>query len=174
MARSIIAVIVSYILMFVLTFLMFTGVYMVLHADGSFKPGSFEASNLWIAIAFGVNLVIAVIGGLVCAAIARGGKAPLVTFDVDGIIHVKSAAIARGGRGGKAPLVLAIVVFILGLLLAIPSLVAQKTNAGLVRSGDVPMMEAMQRAKEPIWVPLLFPFVGVAGVLIGGKLKRRG
>jgi hypothetical protein len=147
MARSILAVIASYILMFVLTFCAFTGVYMVLRADGSFKPGSFEASNRWIAIAFVVNFIVAVIGGLVCAAIARGGKAPLV---------------------------LALVVFVLGLLLAIPSLVAQKTNAGLVRSGDVPMMDAMQKAQEPVWVPFTFPFIGAAGVLIGGKLKRRG
>ena len=146
MARAIIAVIASYILMFVLTFLAFTGVYMVLHADGSFKPGLFLASNRWIAIAFGVNFVVAVIGGLICSAIARGGKAPLV---------------------------LAIVVFVLGLLLAIPSLMAQKANAGKVRSGDVPMMEAMQKAQEPVWVPFTFPIVGAIGVLIGGKLKRR-
>jgi hypothetical protein len=145
MARAIIAVIVSYIIMFVLTFCAFTGVYMVLRGDGSFKPASFEASNRWVAIAFGVNFVVAVIGGLICAAIARGGKAPLA---------------------------LAIVVFVLGLLLAIPSLMAQKTNAGLVRSGDVPMMEAMQKAQEPVWVPFTFPFVGAIGVLIGGRLRR--
>ena len=146
MARSIIAVIVSYIIMFILTFCAFTGVYMVLHADGSFKPGSFEASNLWIGIAFGVNLIVAIIGGLICAAIAKGGRAPVA---------------------------LAVVVFVLGLVLAIPSLIAQKTNAGLVRVGDVPMMEAMQKAKEPPWVPFTFPIVGAIGVLIGGRLKRR-
>jgi len=93
------------------------------------------------------NMSVAVIGGLICAAIAKGGKAPAV---------------------------LAIVAFVLGLLLAYPSLVAQKKNAGLVRSGDVPMMEAMQKAQEPVWMPFLFPFVSAAGVLIGGRLKRRG
>lgn len=147
MVRSIVAVIASYLLMFVLTFLTFTCAYMVLRADGSFKPGSFQSSNRWIAMAFGASFVIAVIAGLVCAAIARGGKAPLV---------------------------LAIVVFALGLLLAIPSLLAKRTNAGLVRSGDVPMMEAMQKAQEPDWVPFTLPFIGAAGVLVGGKLKRRG
>ena len=146
MARSIIAVIASYVLMFVLTFIIFSGLYMVLRADGSFKPGTFESSNLWMGTAFGASFVIAVIAGLVCAAIARGGKAPLI---------------------------LAIVVFVLGLLLAIPSLVAKRTNAGLVRSGDVPMMEAMQKAQEPDWAPFALPFIGAAGVLIGAKLKRR-
>ena len=144
MIRAILAVIVSYVLMFVLMFLAFTGVYLVLRADGAFKPGSFEASSTWIAIAFVVNFVVAVIGGMVCAAIAKGGKAPIA---------------------------LAAVVFVLGLLLAIPSLMVQK--ADVVRAGDVPMFEAMQKAKEPPWVPLTFPIVGVMGVLIGGKLKGR-
>ena len=145
MARAIIAVIVSYILMFVISFCAFTGVYLILHAEGAFKPGSFEASNLWIAIAFGINFVVAVIGGLICAAIAKGGKAPLA---------------------------LAILVFVLGLLLAVPVLMAQKKNAGLVRSGEVPMMEAMQKAQQPVWVHFAFPILVAAGVLIGGKLKR--
>jgi len=147
MARSIIAVIASYVLMFVLTFIIFSGLYMVLRADGSFKPGTFESSSLWTASAFVACLVIGVIAGFVCAAISRGGKAPFV---------------------------LAIVVFALGLLLAIPSLMAKKTNAGLVRgSGDVPMMEAMQKAQEPDWAPFALPFITAAGVLIGGRLKRR-
>ena len=146
MLRAIVAVIVSYILMFVLVFLAFTGVYVILRADGAFKPGSFEASTQWIAIAFVVNFVVAVIGGLICAAIAKGGKAPIA---------------------------LAAVVFVLGLLLAIPSLMAQRANGDAVRIGDVPMFEAMQKAKEPPWVSLTFPIVGVIGVLIGGRLKRR-
>ena len=144
MLRAILAVIVSYVLMFVLIFLAFTGVYVVLRADGAFQPGSFAASSAWIAIAFAVNFVVAVIGGMVCAAIAKGGKAPIA---------------------------LAAVVFVLGLLLAIPSLMVKKADE--VRVGDVPMFEAMQKAKEPPWVPLTFPIVGAIGVLLGGKLKGR-
>ena len=144
MLRAILAVIISYVLMFVFVFLAFTGMYFVLGANGAFKPGSFAASNRWIAIAFVVNFVVAVIGGLICAAIAKGGKAPIA---------------------------LAAVVFVLGLLLAIPSLMVQKADA--VRVGDVPMFEAMQKAKEPPWVPLTFPILGAIGVLIGGKLKRQ-
>jgi hypothetical protein len=147
MARSIIAVIVSYILIFALTFLAFTAMYMVLHAGGSFRPGTFESSKRWLLGAFVVNFVVAVIGGFVCAAIAKRGKAPIA---------------------------LAIVLFVLGLVLAIPSIMAQKANAGLVRGrGEIPMMEAMQKAHEPTWVPFAFPFVGAAGVLIGGRLRRK-
>jgi hypothetical protein len=145
MARSIIAVIVSYILMFVFTFLAFTCMYLMLGADGAFKPGTYDASTLWLAISFGGYLVIAIIGGLICALIAKGGRAPVA---------------------------LAIVVLVLGLLLAIPSIMKAKPD--MVRIGSVSNMQAMQRAKQPIWVPLLFPFIVAAGVLIGGKLKRRG
>ena len=147
MARSIIAVIVSYIVMFVLVFLTFTGVYLLLGADGAFRPGKYDASHRWLAIAFAVNFVIAIIGGLICAAIAKGGRAPVA---------------------------LAVVVFVLGLLLAIPTIMGYNARPNMIRAGNVSNMEAMQRAKQPIWVPLLFPFVGAAGVLIGGKLKRRG
>jgi hypothetical protein len=104
------------------------------------------ASNRWIAMAFGIYFVIAIIGGFLCALIARGGKAPLA---------------------------LAIVVFVLGLLLAIPSVIAHRTNPNEVRVGAVSNMEAMQKAKEPIWVPFTFPIIGVVGVLVGSRLRRK-
>ena len=146
MARSIVAVIVSYLAMFALTFLGFTGLYLLMGPNQAFKPSSYMASNRWIASAFGVYLVIAIIGGLICAAIARGGKAPLV---------------------------LAIVVLALGLVLAIPSMIAHQADPHAVRVGPISNFEAMQKAQEPIWVPFTFPLIGVAGVLIGAKLKKR-
>ena len=146
MVRSIIAVIVSYVIMFVLIFLAFTTEYMLLGANHAFKPHRFVSSNRWIAIALVVNLVVAIIGGFICAAISKGGKAPLA---------------------------LAIVVFALGLVLAIPALLVEHKNA--VRpSADIPMFEAMSKAEEPRWVPFTFPVLGALGVLIGAKLKKRG
>lgn len=145
MARSIIAVIVSYVIMFVLIFLAFTTEYMLLGPDHAFKPGTFVASNGWIAIAFAVNFVVAVIGGFICAAIAKGGKAPVA---------------------------LAIVVFVLGLVLAVPALFIKHQSAPRP-AGPLPMMEAMTKAEEPPWVPFTFPVLGALGVLIGAKLKKR-
>lgn len=146
MARTIIAVIVGYVAMFVLVSATFTGAFLLMGTDWSFKPNSFEASNSWNAMALVANLVIAVIGGFVCATIARGGKAPIA---------------------------LAIVVFALGMLLAVPTLFANKENANRVRTRDVSQMEAMQNATQPAWVPFTFPILGAIGVLVGGKLKRR-
>jgi hypothetical protein len=146
MLRAIIAVVVSYLLMFVLMFVIFTCMYLLMGADSAFQPGTYDASNLWIALSCVVTLVAAIIAGWVCVAIARTRKASLG---------------------------LAVAIFVFGLFLAIPSIMARNANPHLVRTGDVSNMEAMQRAKEPIWAPFLFPFIGVAGALIGGKLKRQ-
>jgi hypothetical protein len=59
------------------------------------------------------------------------------------------------------------------MLLAIPSLFANKENANRVRTGNISQMEAMQNATQPAWVPFTFPILGVIGVLIGGKLRQK-
>jgi len=147
LVRTIIAVVVGYITMFVLVSATFIGVFLLMGVEWSFKPGSFEASNAWNVMALVANFLIAIVGGFVCAVIAKGGKAPLA---------------------------LAILVFVLGLLFAVPSLFANKANANLVRSPNLSTVEAMQQATQPAWVPFTFPVLGAIGVLIGGKLKRRG
>src|SRR5262249_54029400 len=78
MARSVLSVIVGYLLMFALQFAVFMTVYTVMGADWSFQPGSYHASTRWTLMQFSVIFVTALIAGLVCALIARGGKAPLV------------------------------------------------------------------------------------------------
>ena len=145
MARSMIAVIVGYVAMFVLVFVTFTVVFLVMGVEWSFKPKSFEASTAWVTMSLIGNFVIGVVGGLICTVISRGGKAPVI---------------------------LAIVVFALGLLLAIPAVIAHKQNTGEVRTGNVSQTEAMTKAIEPVWVPFAFPFICTAGVVLGGKLKR--
>jgi hypothetical protein len=146
MARTIIAVIVGYVTMFVLVSLMITSMFLLMGTEWSFKPGSFEASNGWIAMSLVANLIIAIIGGFVCALIAKGGKAPLV---------------------------LAVVVFALGLAFAVPAVVAHRASTNLVRTGTVTLTEAMQKAREPLWVPFSVPIIGAVGVLVGRKLKKQ-
>ena len=146
MARSIIAVIVSYIIMFVLNFLGFVTLYAVVGETQAFKPRMYLASNRWIAMSFAFIFVSAIIAGLICAVIAKGGKANLA---------------------------LAVVIIVLGFLLAIPAVMKAKANAGMVRTGNTPQMEAAQKAYWPIWTPFAFPIVSAIGVLVGGRLKKR-
>ena len=145
MARTIIGVIVGYVLMFILNFAAFVALYAVLGPEQAFEPGLYLASTKWIAISAIILLITGTIAGLVAALIAKGGRAPLA---------------------------LAIVVVVLGVLLAIPAMMKANMNAKLVRNGDVPSMQAAQLAYWPVWCPFAFPFISAIGVMVGGKLKR--
>jgi hypothetical protein len=146
MGRSILAIVVSYLAMFFLAFVGFVLAYLIAGPDFAFKPGIYEASMGWIAIAIGMNLVVAMIGGFICALIAKGGRAPMI---------------------------LAIIVMVLAFVVAFADMNKGKRNAGLVRQGSTPLIEAAQKAHWPEWEPFVFPFTGAIGVLIGAKLKRR-
>ena len=146
MLRSIVAVVVGYIVMFILQVASFMTIYTLVGADWSFKPASFQASTRWTAMQFAVILVTCVIAGLICAAVAKGGKAPLA---------------------------LAAVVLVLGLGLGALSTALRPADTHEVRTGSVSNMEAMNKARHPMWVMFLGPVIGALGIAIGGKLKRR-
>jgi hypothetical protein len=145
MVRSVLGVIVGYIVMVILQIAAFMTIYTFMGPDWSFKPAAYEASTQWTAMQFVVALVTAAIAGLVCAIIAKGGKAPLV---------------------------LAGVVLALGLVLGALSTSMRPADTHEVRTGAVSNMEAMSKARHPMWVIFLGPVIGAVGVLIGGKLKR--
>lgn len=144
--RSALGVVVGYILMFVLQVAAFMTIYTVMGADWSFKPASYQASTRWTVMQFVVVFVTAAIAGLVCAIIARGGKATLV---------------------------LAAVVLVLGFALGVAGTAMRPADTHEVRTGNAANMEAMSKARHPLWVVFLGPVVAAVGVLAGGKLKRR-
>ena len=146
MIRSVLAVIFAYILMFILQVASFMTIYSLMGADWSFEPASYQATMRWTVMQFVVIFITAAIAGLVCALIAGGGKAPLA---------------------------LAAVVLVLGFGLGALSIALRPTDTHEVRTGNVPQMEAMNKARHPLWVVFLGPVIGATGVVIGGKLKRR-
>jgi len=145
MLRSIGAVVLGYVVMFVATFVIFTLAYLAMGADRAFLPGSYDISPAWVWIMMGGGLVAAVFGGWVCAAV---------------------------GRNRAAPLVLAAVVLVLGILLVLPSVLGTPPDVG-PRTAEVGNMQAMQSARTPHWLALLNPFIGAFGVLIGGRFAGR-
>jgi hypothetical protein len=145
MLRAIGAVLAGYAVMFVLVFLTFSGLYLALGADGAFEPGTYDVSSLWLVSSTILDVVAALAGGLTCALIARGGRAPLA---------------------------LALLVLALGLVMAIP--VLQASAASEPRSASVPNLEAMMKARTPVWVAFLTPLIGAIGVLAGAALRRNG
>ena len=144
MGRAILSVVVGYVVMFAAIFLTFSGLYLLLGQDLSFRPGTYEPSVLWTVISFALGAGAAVLGGYVCAGIARAATPPKV---------------------------LAGVVLIIGLLSAIAVLMAAATPAE-ARTGEVGNLDAMMKAKQPGWVAVVNPFVGLAGVLLGARLRR--
>jgi H+/Cl- antiporter ClcA len=145
MARSIIGVIVGYIVILGLEVAAFIELYSMMGADWTFRTASYQPSTRWTLIQFVVVFVTAVVGGLVCQLIA--GK-------------------------GKSPLVLAGVVVVVGL--ALGALINSNSSADTRKMGttDVPAMEAIRKAQHPVWVVLAESFLAAVGVIVGGSLKR--
>jgi hypothetical protein len=142
--KTILAVIVGYVAMAVVVFVVFTGLYAAMGADRAFQPGTYDPSALWIICSLLVSLFAAVVGGMVAARM--------------------------GGR--SAAKALAILVVVLGVGLAWPAINAPADTLPAIRAGDVPNMEAMRNTRQPAWVALALPFVGAAGVMIGGARRR--
>jgi hypothetical protein len=145
MLRFIGGVVVGYVVMAVCVIVTFTGVYLLLGADGAFQPGSYDVTLSWVVASFVLGIAAALLGGWVCFRIARNRNAVLT---------------------------LAGIVVVLGLLVAIPALASEDTRPN-VRPGDVASFEAMQQARQPAWIALVNPLVGAAGILIGGGWRRR-
>jgi hypothetical protein len=62
-------------------------------------------------------------------------------------------------------------VIVLGAVFAYPALAGRPDDRPTARTGEVGMMEAMMNARQPAWIALLNPVIGVVGVWIGARLK---
>lgn len=142
MGRVIGAAIVGYLVIFGIVFFLFSGAYLALGPDRAFQPGTYDVSMLWNALSIVLGFVAAVVGGMV------------------------AMRIARDSRGPKA---LAALVLILGIAFAIP--VMQQPASSEARTAEVGNLEAMGKARQPVWAALLSPVLGVVGVLVGGRRR---
>ncbi len=145
MGKKILAVIIGYVVMVAFIFITFTVVYIAMGTDGAFQPGVYDVSIIWILASIILGILAAILGGLVCVMIAKD----------------------QGTAKILAGLVLA-----LGLALAVPAAMGVEEETPNLRSGEVGVMESMQVARQPLWVVFLNPFIGAAGALIGGRLKK--
>jgi hypothetical protein len=144
MLRVVGAVVLGYFVMALGLFLALSLAYFVLGADGAFRPGVYDVSAAWVVTSF-----VAGVG----AALAGGWVARRVAGNVNG------------------PRALAGVVVALGILFLIPVITGGQPVAD-ARIGAPGMFEAMQQAQTPLWIMLLNPLIGAAGVLIGGRALR--
>ena len=143
MLRSILGAIAGYVLLFIVTFATFTIAYLVMGAETAFSPGGYDVSITWIAVSTVLGFIAAVVGGYVASIV---------------------------GRGGTAVKILAGIILVLGLMMA--AMVAVSPRPTEERAADTPNMEAMAKAQTPLWIAILNPLIGIAGVLVGGSLHR--
>jgi hypothetical protein len=148
MVRAILGVIVGYVAMFVVVFAGLTVAYLVMGADGAFAPGAWDASMTWILTSFVVGLVAAVVGGLVCALVARAGS--------------------------KAYCALSVLVLVLGLGMAGLAMAMPEPEEVPERTSETNNWEAMTYAKQPTWVMFANPVIGAIGVVIGARMRGGG
>lgn len=146
MAKKIIGVVAGYIAMAAFVFISFTVLYLILGAEGSFQPGNYIVSTTWKILSIVLSFLAAITGGIVCNLISKDKK---TAYWLAGI------------------------VFVLGIILAIPQLGSAEAEKNKLRSGNVDNIEAMQNAKQPDFMLLLNPLLGAIGVIAGAGMKKQ-
>jgi hypothetical protein len=143
MLRNILGAIAGYVVMFIFIFLTFSAAYLAMGADTAFAAGGYDVTMTWILVSTVLGFIGAVIAGYVAAAI---------------------------GKSGTAVKILAGIVLVLGLLTAVMVAVSPKPTDA--RTAATPNMEAMTKAQTPLWVAILNPLIGIAGVMVGGGMRK--
>ena len=142
MLKSIVGVIVGYLVMMLVAFAAYTAAYLGLGAERAFEPDTYALSAIWIGLAIVITFIAGLLGGLTCAAISKSRTTGLV---------------------------FALIVFVLSFVFELPNIMNHTPKA---RAGDVANMEAMGKAQPPVWLLFLNPFLGGAAVLMGTRMKK--
>jgi hypothetical protein len=144
MGRNILAVIASYIVIFILVAGGLTAAYFALGADRAFEAGTYEVTGLWIGVWALVSMVASVAAGVVCGKISK---------------HSKGAVMS-----------LMILIGVLGAANSTYMIMRETPPEDLVRAGDTSNTQAMMKAQAPTWMYIAEPIMGIVGVMIGAML----
>ena len=149
MLRAILSVIIGYVVVGIWVFATTTGAWFALGSDFAFDKGTYDATTGWSVVSLVLGAIGAVIAGLVTASIAR------------------TATPAK---------VLAGIVLVLGLVEAVAYQVGDATAeeaAQAVPVEELTVWQAATTTQPQAWYSYTLPFVGCAGVLVGGRMRRR-
>ena len=151
MLKSILSVVVGYLVMAVVVMITMSLLWAVAGSDFAYYEGTTRATTAWSVIGLLLSCVAAVAGGYVARTIA-----PTPT----------------------AVRVLAGIILALGLVMAVAHLSVDDptgTEALAERSIDeLSMFEASAETVAPAWYNFFIPLVGAAGVIYGGRLRQAG
>ncbi len=143
MGRNIGAAVVGYLAMFASVFVIFSILYLILGASGSFQPGSWDVSGVWVIASIVIGLVAGAVGGWVCMRVAGDMAAVKLLI---GLVVVLGVVLAVMGGAAEAPIE--------------------------PRPDDVALMEAMGSAAQPAWLSWLNPVLGAVGAWFGARLAK--
>ena len=143
--RTLAGAVLGYVVVSVVVFAALSIGFRAVGPDLAFRPGTYEASGAWIAVSFLIGFAAALAGGRVAGLVAPGGRAVVA---------------------------LATVLFALGVLFALAPVLTELPPIAARPVGPLDVTAAMQNARTPAWVGFVNPFVGAAGVLIGGRRRR--
>jgi len=149
MKRAILGTVAGWVTMALVVMAGFVAGPLALGLDRVLEPGTYRATALWIGLAMGIGLIGGAAGGFVAARVSRG-------------------------RGA----VLALIALVLVGTLASELTREPAPDPPIARPADQPALEALQAAQEhgeePPITRVTNPLVGVAGLLLGAALARRG
>lgn len=136
MGRKIASVIGAYLVTAIVIVVVMNGAYAILGSEAAYKPGSYEVSMTWNVLTLVLGFAAAFVGSMACYAISYSRRA-LIWFGV--------------------------LLLVLGVVYAYPTIGVDPPTD--VRSGAVPVMEAMLESWQPAWVGLMNPVVGILGIV---------
>lgn len=144
MFRSILAIILSYVVGNLVFFGIVTGCFFLLGVERVFEPDSYEVSSIWVALTVVVSFLGAMVAGYLCLWISRSWRTCQI---------------------------LALIVLMLTSISCIVQLRRINPDAPNIRAGDVDYVNAMKLGVPPRWLPFVNPIVGCIGVLIGARFR---
>jgi uncharacterized membrane protein YfcA len=143
MIRKILGAVAGYVVYFLTVFLLFTGFSVALGPDRLFQAGNYDPTVTWGVGALVIGVIAAVIGGYVAAWIGQRGAVKIMV----GIVVLIGVLVFLQSFGDHSP--------------AEP------------RTVELPVTEAMFKAREPLWVASINPILLTIAVFAGGALRRK-
>ena len=152
MIRSTLAVIAGYAVMAAWVMISLGVAFLILGEKFIFQADSNTVTGGWLAVEMTLALIGAVMGGMVAVLISRD-HSPIPVYALAGLVVVLGVGMAAADLmlPGDRP--------------------AQVT--GKEDSAQVTALAEPDEPELPAWHGFTLPVIGGAGVLLGGKLKRR-
>ena len=89
--KNIFAAIMGYVVMFAVAFALFSLMWMVLEADGSFEPGSWQVSGAWIGWNLVLGVIVSMAGGFACSKLASSYQGVAILIGLVIVVGILSA-----------------------------------------------------------------------------------